>query len=89
VRPLFRRDAVARARPQDSEGEAVLRAYYQARAELRFAVSDTAGRPVPVEYVHIYEPTDGDAVLEVVARVAVPASPRDPASRRRRSRPAP
>jgi hypothetical protein len=88
VRPLFRRDAVARARPQDTEGEAVLRAYYEARADLRFAVTDTAGRPVHVEYVHVYESTDS-AVLEVVARLAVPASPRDPSQRRRRSRPAP
>jgi hypothetical protein len=86
---LFRRDAVARARPQDAEGEAVLRAYYQARGDLRFGVSDTTGRPVPVEYVHVYEPAHGDAALEVVARLAVPPSSRKSASRRRRSRPAP
>jgi hypothetical protein len=78
VRPLFRRDAVARARPDDNDGETVLRAYYKARAELRFEVTDDQGRPVPVEYVHVYESPDGGSILEVAARLAVPATRRDP-----------
>ena len=89
VAALFRADAVARARPEDgADGEAVLRAYYAARDRLAFAVADPAGRPVPVEYVHVYAPaTAGAAPLEVLARLAVPAPPR--AGRRRwRSRPA-
>jgi hypothetical protein len=88
VRPLFRRDAVVRARPEDPDGETVLRAYYETRADLRFAVSDDQDRSVPVEYVHVYEPDGPGGTFEVAARLAVPGVPRDPRSRPRRSRPA-
>lgn len=69
VRPLFRRDAVARARPDDPDSETVLRAFYEVRADLRFEVSDAEGRVVPVDYVHVYEPVNREAELEVVARL--------------------
>lgn len=89
VRPLFRADAIARARPSDDDAETVLKAYYTARDQLHFEVTDPNGRSVPVDYVHVYEPSATEAsqaVYEVVARLAVPASekthrqPRRPAT---------
>jgi hypothetical protein len=74
--------------PDDPNGEVVLRAYYETRANLHFEVSDDRGRSVPVDYVHIYEPVDPRDTFEVVARLAVPATTREPGSRPRRSRPA-
>ena len=66
----------------------MLRAYYEARAELRFSVSDDKGRAIAVEYVHVYEPIGPDDTFEVVTRLAVPLLALDLASRPRPSRPA-
>src|SRR5262245_34890015 len=78
VAQLFLADAVARARPEDgADGEALLRGYYAARDRLEFAVIATDGVPLPVEYVHVYEPVRPSTEPQVVARIAVPA-PRRP-----------
>jgi hypothetical protein len=87
VRRLFRADAVARALPADPDGEALLRAFYAARGRLAFGVADAGGAPVPVEYVHVYEPAAAGGELEVVARLAVVAPGRRHASRWHRPMP--
>src|SRR5215212_10626732 len=56
VRRLFQADALARARPDDPESETLLRAHYRARDQVRFEIIDKAGVPIPIEYLHVYEP---------------------------------
>lgn len=87
VRAIFRADALARARPDDPDGETLLRAHYKARDQLRFEVTDSAGRAIPVEYVHVYEPLRPGEPFEVIARLAVPTRRPRARSRWRRSGP--
>jgi hypothetical protein len=87
VRRILQADAVARARPEDPESETLLRAHYYARDQLRFEITDATGKPITIEYFHIYEPVRSGAAYEVVARLAVPPSGNGVRSRRRRHSP--
>jgi hypothetical protein len=88
VRRLFQADALARAQPEDPDSETLLRAHYRARDQLHFEIIDKAGVPIPIEYLHVYEPVRSGHTHQVVARLAVPGESRQrKGSRWRGSRP--